>query len=304
MNPTRTKLLALVGPTASGKTQTSLKLAVRCNAEIVCLDSLLVYRGFDIGTAKPTPAEQAEIQHHVLDVVDPVQEFCAYDYCENATRAIATILTRQKQVLLVGGTGFYLKALEYGMVGAKTVPTAVRQELTAAVQHPVQRAALYEELQQKDPAMAKKIPIQDTYRLVRALEVLRYTGKPYSSYLEKHAPQSPWDIVKVSVVYEASALKERIQQRTQDMLKLGFVDEVERLAQRWPNQAKPFQSVGYAQILSYLHGELPRHALEEKINAATWQLARRQRTWFKQVPGITYLDPIESSETFLTFGHS
>ncbi len=274
----------LTGTTASGKTAIALDFARKHGGmEIINADSLLVYRGFDIGTAKPTRSELAEIPHHLVDIRNPDEAFTAGDFVRECDSAIRKIHARGKRALIVGGTGFYLKALVYGLWDVPKAPTELREKLDA-----FSNLELHSRLEKVDAEAAKRITAHDRYRLLRAWEMIESTGKT-PSQLEAEAV-SRGSVTGLSLYItdrENADLEKRIAARTERMLQEGFVAEVEKLRLAFP-QARPFEAVGYFETLAYLEGRKPAGrkmadglpGLAEEIQLATRQLAKRQRTFF------------------------
>ncbi|EHR70359.1 tRNA isopentenyltransferase MiaA [Burkholderiales bacterium JOSHI_001] len=277
-------LLALAGPTASGKSALALSLAARWPLEIISVDSALVYRGMDIGTAKPSPAERAAVPHHLIDLLEPTQAYSAARFVVDTQRLAGEVRARGRVPLLVGGTMLYLKALMEGLNAMPTADPALRAELDA--QAAAQGwPAMHAELARVDPATAARLPPNDAQRIQRALEVWRASGVPLSQW---HAQaRSPGAAVTLVALEPASRawLHERIALRFHAMLAAGFVDEVKGLRARGDLQpALPsMRCVGYRQAWEALDtGELA--ALPERGIAATRQLAKRQLTWLRGLP--------------------
>jgi tRNA dimethylallyltransferase len=275
----------VTGPTATGKSGLALELARRAGGavELINADSMLVYRGMDIGTAKPKAAELREIPHHLIDIRDPSESFTAGDFVREVHGALADIESRGKRALIIGGTGFYLKALIYGLWDAPKAKPELREQLSA-----LPALDLFHELEAQDPDSAYRIGPADHYRLVRAVEILRMTGKSPSE-LEAERPSHPDPRFALWIVdRETDELSARIQERTRQMLEAGFVDEVSRLRREAPT-ARALLAVGYAQVCDYLDGKAPEgrkirpglEGLEVEIALATRQLVKRQRTWFR-----------------------
>lgn len=274
----------LTGPTATGKTEFALRLARKHREiEIVNADSLLVYRGLDIGTAKPAPAELAEVPHHLIDIRNPDEPFTAGEFFREAQRALQGIEARGKRALIVGGTGFYIKALLFGLWQAPAADPAVRERLSQ-----LPDAELYSRLESRDAASALRIGPRDRYRLVRALELIELTGKTPSE-LQAEAPSEPDPRFELWVVDRPQAeLDRRIAARTQAMLDAGLLEEVRRIRERFPS-SRPLQAVGYAQACAYLDGIAPAGrkvppgiaGLRQEIELATRQLVKGQRTFFR-----------------------
>jgi len=278
------RVAILTGTTASGKTAVALDFArSHGSIEIINADSLLVYRGFDIGTAKPTPAELAEIPHHLVDIRSPDEPYTAGDFVRDCEAAISDIHSRGKRALIVGGTGFYLKAMLYGLWDAPKAPADLRRSLEAR-----SNQELYDELFAVDEEAALRISRNDRYRLIRAAETVSMTGKT-PSVLEAEAASRPAVAGLSLYITDRSPdeLKTRIAERTELMIASGFVAEVESLLKRYPG-VRPFESVGYAEALAYLEGRTPAgrkippgiEGLKSEIRLGTHQLAKRQRTWF------------------------
>ncbi|MCW5655319.1 tRNA (adenosine(37)-N6)-dimethylallyltransferase MiaA [Hydrogenophaga sp.] len=295
MNAPRPRCLALAGPTASGKSAASLAIARRWPVEIVSVDSALVYRGMDIGTAKPTVAEQAQVPHHLIDILDPLQSYSAADFVRDATRLVQAIAERGRTALLVGGTLLYFKALLDGLDEMPPSDPAVRRAIDAralAQGWP----ALHAELARVDPLTAARLPSGDAQRIQRALEVYAVTGRPLSSFHTGGAGKTTGvlaqnDLLALEPV-ERSWLHERIAQRFDAMLAGGLLDEVRRLRARGDlSPSLPsMRCVGYRQAWEAMdaHGETlqgaPLAELRERGIAATRQLAKRQLTWLRGMP--------------------
>jgi tRNA dimethylallyltransferase len=284
-----TRHLAIVGPTASGKSAFALALARTLgDVEIVSLDSMQVYRGFDIGTAKPTPAEQAEVVHHLIDVVDPSEEWSVLRTQAGARDAIAGIEARGRRALLVGGTGLYVRAVVDDLAIPPTDP-AVRDAID--VQAALDVAALYERLARLDPAAAARMEPGNRRRIVRALEVIELTGRPFSSFgpgIDAYgAPAIPVTILGLAV--EPAELARRIQVRFTAMRDAGLVDEVRVLAGQ-PFSRTAREAIGYREVLDHLAGAC---SLADALDAAvrrTRRFARRQRVWFRRDPRVQWID--------------
>ena len=287
----RRTVVALLGPTASGKSALAVRAAERLPVEIVSMDSALVYRGMDIGTAKPGAALRARVPHHLIDLIDPDQAYSAGRWREDAIRTVGEILERKGVPLLVGGTMLYYRALVSGL---DELPSA-DAELRARIDADAARRgwpALHEELRQADPASAARIAPNDSQRIQRALEVWRLTGKPLSALHGQGAPGLPFDVIGVALVPERALLHERIERRFGAMLRLGLVEEVRALREkhRLSPSMPSMRAVGYRQVWEYLDGRFDRAALMDKGVAATRQLAKRQLTWLRSFPGIVRLD--------------
>jgi len=266
-------LLAIIGPTASGKTALALELAQRHNGEIICADSRTIYRGLDIGTAKPTPAERAAVPHHLLDLLEPNQPHSAALFKQAAEAAIVGIRSRDHLPILAGGTGLYVDAVLYDYRFPAGVSSSLRHELEQLPQ-----ADLVERLQRLDPEVAATIDLRNPRRVIRALELV---GQP------RIAPRTlPPTTHIIGLDPGMEELERRIATRTQQMLAAGLIDEVRSLIARYSAVLEPFNTVGYRETISYLHGDLTEAELVSLINLHTRQLAKRQLTWFKRNPDI------------------
>ena len=296
------RAIALAGPTASGKTACALALARRFEVEIISVDSALVYRGMDIGTAKPTPQERAQVPHHLIDIRDPAQTYSAAEFAADAAKLVAEINARGRVALLVGGTMLYFKALTEGL---DDMPPA-QPELRAAIEaEALARGwpAMHEELARGDAATAARLAPNDSQRIQRALEVLRATGLPLSSF---HGRKRP-GLAGVALISLEPAdrgwLHERIAQRFDAMLESGFVDEVRRLRARGDldGSLPSMRCVGYRQAWDALDGVFPMAQLRDKGIAATRQLAKRQLTWLRSMPGrrVIACDAIDAAEAVI-----
>ena len=278
-------VLALVGPTASGKTEAGIDVAERLEAEIVCVDSMLVYRGMDVGTAKPTAAQRARVAHHLLDVVEPSERFTVARYQELAR----PVLERVTRPLLVGGSGLYFRALVDGLAFPPEDADVRRSlETELAVLGPVR---LHDRLARTDPVAAGRIETPNARRTVRALEVAALTGEPFSTFSEPWGRYDPSGVRVVGVRIDRAALDARVHARVAAMLEAGWLEEVVGLVARglgsWLTSSK---AIGYAEFAAYLDGSL---AFEDAVAVTvrrTKELGRRQMTWFARDPRIRWFD--------------
>ncbi|MEJ8839168.1 tRNA (adenosine(37)-N6)-dimethylallyltransferase MiaA [Ramlibacter sp. AN1133] len=279
--------VALAGPTASGKSAAALVLAERLEAEIVSVDSALVYRGMDIGTAKPTAAERARVVHHLVDIREPAQAYSAAEFAGDARRLMGEIAARGRRVVLAGGTMLYFKALFEGLDAMPPADAQVRAALEAEAARDGW-PALHAQLATVDPATAARLAPNDAQRIQRALEVFRVSGQPLSRFHRKGAREA-WpqpDLFLSLEPTDRAWLHARIAQRFDAMLAAGFVDEVRRLRARGdlhPALAS-MRCVGYRQAWEALDGAWPLDELRERGIAATRQLAKRQLTWLRGMP--------------------
>ena len=284
--------LALVGPTASGKTAIALALAAEWPLEIISVDSALVYQGMDIGTAKPTLAERQAVVHHLIDIRDPAQSYSAADFARDATALIADIRGRGKLPLLVGGTMLYIKALIEGLDDLPLADPAVRADIEEEA-HDRGWPALHAELALVDPPTAQRLPPHDAQRIARALEVWRITGKPLSSFFGTTRVAGPRVALLSLEPQDRKWLHQRIEQRFDAMLEHGLVDEVKALRDRGDLQADlpSMRCVGYRQAweaLNDIEDGIPlataMRLMRERGIAASRQLAKRQLTWLRGMP--------------------
>jgi tRNA dimethylallyltransferase len=288
-----------MGPTASGKTAFALDCAGRFGGEIVSVDSALVYRGLDIGAAKPTPAEQAGVPHHMLDLRDPWQRYSAAEFAGDARRAIDGILARGRLPVLAGGTGLYFHALLHGLAPMPEADPALRAAIEAEAR---ERGwpALHADLARVDPAAAARIHATDPQRIQRALEVFRASGRPISAWQAAAAREPlPARVLKLVLAPpERSGLHARIEARFDAMLAGGFLDEVRALraipelrAVGKPLDLPALRAVGYRQAWEFLDGQGDAAGFRERAIAATRQLAKRQSTWLRGELDARWFDP-------------
>ncbi|OFZ21640.1 MAG: tRNA (adenosine(37)-N6)-dimethylallyltransferase MiaA [Bdellovibrionales bacterium GWB1_55_8] len=284
------KIPILTGTTASGKTAIAIELARdHGDIEIVNADSMLVYRGMDVGTAKPSAQELRDIPHHLVDIRNPDEPYTAGDFFREATAAIREIQARGKKPFVVGGTGFYLKALLYGMWSAPPADPGFRARLEN-----LSNEQLFSDLSRSDPVSAAKIGQNDRYRLVRALEILHLSGQTTSELRSATKPIPNPDFEFFWVDRDTPELHSRIHERTAQMLRNGLIDEVSKILKSTP-EARSLGAVGYAQVRDFLKGNKPKGrkikegmaGVQDEIELATRQLVKRQRTWFKSQTDAT-----------------
>jgi len=288
------KLIVIAGPTASGKTGLSIELAHRFDAEIINADSMQVYRYMDIATAKPTLEEREGIPHHLLGVVDPDEPFNAAMYRRMASAAAMDIIGRGKRVMVVGGTGLYIKGLLGGLFECPPSAPELRQSLIRDWESSGPRV-LHERLQRVDPASARKIHPHDRVRVIRALEIISLTGSLPSALTGRHAfSDTTFNALKLCLNEEREALYQRINSRTLVMIKAGLLDETETLLRKgYGPRLKPMQAIGYKQAVEYLEGRYSMEEMIVKIRKETRRYAKRQLTWFRADSGYTWLEPRE-----------
>lgn len=288
------KQLALLGPTASGKSAVALAAAQSlAGIELVSVDAMQVYRGMDIGTAKPTAAEQAAVRHHAIDLVDPDHEFTVADFQTSVRAAIADIEGRGGTPLLVGGTGLYLRAVIDDLTIPGHWPT-IRAELEQQAVEDL--APLYARLVALDPAAAAKIEPSNDRRIVRALEVCLGSGRPFSSFGPGLDTYPPSRFVQIGLRWERPVLAERIERRVQTMMNEGLLDEVRTLVERWELSRTARQALGYRELIEHLEGRASLTEAVESIVVRTRQFAVRQDRWFRRDPRLVWIplsaDPV------------
>ncbi|WP_165007917.1 tRNA (adenosine(37)-N6)-dimethylallyltransferase MiaA [Neisseria yangbaofengii] len=289
------KAFAILGPTAGGKTDLSLKIAESLPVEIISLDSALVYRDMDIGTAKPTAEERAAVPHHLIDIISPLESYSAAEFVADCVRLVNEIHARGKLPLIVGGTMMYFHALTEGLNDLPEADAAVRTQLQAdKATHGL--AHLYRHLQEIDPETAGRLKANDSQRIERALEVFMLTGKPLSRHFtEQSARTPPLDLYAIALIPENRALLHaQIGKRFEQMLARGFLDEMQILKNRYPElmpDSTAMRCVGYRQAWDYLDGLTDYDTFIEKGIIATRQLAKRQLTWLRKIPFAHALDP-------------
>lgn len=274
----------LTGPTASGKTAVGLELARLMNAEILSLDSMAIFQGMDIGTDKPSAAEQALVPHHLIDLVDPSEEFSVARYLEAAQEKITEVRSRGKQVLFVGGTPLYLKSMLRGLFEGPKADWEFREQVAEEIRR-VGQGALHERLLQIDPLSAARLHPNDTRRLIRALEVYKLTGRPISHFQLQFDEGLTADECRVFVLERSvEELHERINQRVEQMMRTGLIDEVRDLQASGVEFGRTAQqAVGYREVLAFLAGECSQDEAMEQMKARTRRFAKRQRTWFRSL---------------------
>ena len=290
-------IVCIMGPTASGKSLVAMALAAEFPFEIVSVDSALVYRGMDIGSAKPSREDRARVCHHLIDLIDPSQRYSAAQFCTDALRAIADIRARGKLPLLAGGTMFYFKALRDGLAALPSADAALRSEIESEAQRDGW-PAMHARLANVDPATAARLAPNDSQRIGRALEVWRLVGQPISVMQQRGTTRPAGRPLRfVNIALEPSdraALHARIPARFDAMLAAGFIDEVRALRARGDlhPDLPSMRCVGYRQIWNYLDGRTDRATMCAQALAATRQLAKRQLTWLRALPARHVIDSL------------
>jgi tRNA dimethylallyltransferase len=281
----------LVGPTAVGKTALSLPIAQALQAEIVNVDSRQLYQYMDIGTAKPTPFQRAQVPHHLLDLLLPDQQSTAAQFLQAARRVIAELQQRHRRILVVAGSGLYLRALLYGLMPVPAAHAPLRQELHAYAER-YGSPALHHRLQRVDPVAASHYHPHDRVRLVRALEVTYLTGEPFSVHQHRHRRQAQvYPYVGIALTRQRPELYRRIADRTEAMLAAGWLDEVTSLVARgYTRECAAMKSLGYRELLAYMDGQTSWSDTVAAIKQATRRFAKRQCTWFRKFPRLHWLN--------------
>lgn len=285
------KLLIILGPTASGKTELAVRLAESCGAEIVNADSMQVYRRMDIGAAKPSPEQLQRVRHHLLDLVDPDQPFTAADFRREAGKAIADIAGRGKRVIISGGTGLYIKALTKGLMDSPAGEEALRNEFRQLAEREG-KEELHRRLFLVDPVTAARLHPHDQLRIIRALEVWHLTGRPISELRGGHRfAGDSYVSLKLGLKIDRESLYRTIDNRVERMIGNGFVDEVRALlADGYTPELKPLRAIGYRQMCGYLSGEFSLEEAIQLMKRDTRRYAKRQLTWFHQDTEINWIE--------------
>lgn len=289
--PGKPLLPIIYGPTASGKTALSLRLADLFGMEIISADSRQVYRLMDIGTAKPTLAERQTVPHHLIDVAWPDEPFNVSRYRELATTAIADIVERGRRPLLAGGTGLYIRALTEGLLSAPGADPALRRRLVLRAEAEGSES-LHRWLADVDPATAGKLHPNDRLRIIRALEVYQQSGRPLSAFQEDHRFRDrPFQTMKIGLTVDRTVLYRRINARAEAMFESGLLEEVRALLEAGYNEnLKTLQTIGYRQALQVLKGKMVLSEARADLQGATRRYARQQMTWLRKDKAIKWLD--------------
>lgn len=288
----------ITGPTAVGKTSLTIRLAKELNGEIINADSVQIYRGLDIGSAKPSIEERAEAPHHLVDILDPDEPFSVADFLRHAGRIAKDIISRGKTVIVSGGTGLYIKAFLNGLSPCPGRDAAIRRQLE---EHRKKTGTedFFRILEKVDPAAARRIHPNDRYRVIRALEVYYTTGENISSWWEKQPVDifstgtlPDREIIKIALMRPRQDLYRRIEARVEDMMQKGFKEEVKGLLKKgYHPGVKPLQSLGYSQMIRHLSGRISLDQAVMEIKKETRRYAKRQLTWFRAIPGIRWYHP-------------
>ena len=278
-------LITICGATATGKSGVAIALAKRLNSVILSADSRQVYREFNIGTAKPTAAEQQMVPHYLIDICEPTETLTVADYQQQAQALIASPPASPAPLLLVGGTGLYIRSVVQGL----KIPRVAPQKELRSQLHSLGQSQLYAMLQQVDPVAAQKIHLNDPVRTLRALEVFYVTGYPISQQQGEHPPDYPMLQIGLDCA-DSTALTRRIKHRTEQMLTAGWVTEVETLCQKYGSDLPLLNTLGYREMKQYLAKEISLSEAKDLTVLHTRQFAKRQRTWFRASPQIEWFD--------------
>ena len=282
-------LVAIVGPTASGKSALGVKLAEQFGGEVVACDSTQLYRGFDIGTAKPTSAERRGIPHHLIDVLGPRDDATAGGYRQLALQVLEELRRRKRVPVFTVGTGLYLRALLEGLADVPKRSEELRERLRASMEEH-SPGHLHRLLKRLDPEAARKIAPTDEQKLIRAVEVCILARKPISEvHTGGRVPLEGWRVLKIGLMPPREMLNERIHARTDAMLERGWMREVQALRESGPSEdSKPFDFIGYRELHAVLRGEVALERARGAIQQATRRYAKRQLTWFRKEPGVRW----------------
>jgi len=291
-NIVKPKIIIICGPTALGKTSTAINLAGTFNGEIIGADSMQIYRYMDIGTAKPTTDEQSRVAHHMIDLIDPDEHFDARQFAEMAYEKIMKLYVGGVTLFVVGGTGLYIKALVHGLFKASRSDMHVRERLQEQAR--IYGAdSLYQRLRRHDPDTAERIHPNDSYRIIRALEVHELTGKPITAFQQEHGfKDNRFRALKIGLHINREVLYDRINHRVDAMIDSGFLDEVKRLLEMgYSDDLKSMQSIGYRHLIDFIKGRCSWDETMRTLKRDTRRYAKRQLTWFKADPEIVWREP-------------
>ena len=285
-------LVIICAPTAAGKTELAIKLATKFGGEIISADSLQVYRYMDIGTAKPSQEQRKIVKHHMIDIVDPDEEFNAAIYTRQARLVIDNLNHQKKPVFIVGGTGLYIRALLRGIIDTPAVDDKIRNHYRE-LRDLHGKEYLFKLLQQRDAKASLKINPNDSVRTIRALEVLEQSGESIVEMQKRHSfADCPYVTYKIGLQFGRKELKDRIAGRTEKMVAAGLIDEVKSLLDRgYSEKLKPLQSLGYKHVIEFLGGKYDWERALHLIIQDTWHYAKRQMTWFAADKEINWCDP-------------
>jgi len=288
------KVIVIGGPTGSGKTEQSIALAEIFHGGIISSDSMQIYRFMDIGTAKPGPGEQNRAPHYMIDVADPNEPYDAARYASEARACIAELVNIGMVPFIIGGTGFYIKSLLYGLCAARPSSPQIREQLRQELESSGSRF-LYDRLTACDPQAAQRIHPNDVYRVIRALEVYALTGQPMSAYQQAHGfLEAPFDVLKFCLTIEREKLYERINQRVDQMVSQGLLEEVRDLLKKgYSEDLKSMKSLGYRHMVDFIRGRCSWDEAICLMKRDTRRYAKRQLVWFRKDPEFIWRDPAD-----------
>jgi tRNA dimethylallyltransferase len=299
--PAPQPLIVIAGPTGTGKSDLAARLAEALGGEIVNYDSIQLYRGFDIGSAKPSPEQRLRLPHHLFDIVDADEEPNAADYARRADEVCAGIASRGHRAVLAGGTFFYLRALLSGLPAMPLRDEAIRARLRAIASSERGQQLLHRWLSKIDPQSGRRIAPADRHRVERALEVWLSSGKPISTWERPtSASKDRLTSIKLALRLEREGLAAALDRRVDSMYDRGLIDETRALLERHPRSARPFGAIGYAEAVAVVAGEMQLHAAIAETKRRTRAYAKRQMTWLRSERNVHWIDAAERDETFAT----
>ena len=286
----RVDCLAIVAATGTGKSALAMELALRSNGEIIGADALQIYRGLDIGTAKPSVEDRRRVRHHLIDILDPHERFSAGEFARRAASTIEEVMARRRLPVVVGGSGLYVRALLEGLSPLPTIEPQVREELERRLEQEGLEA-LFDELRRRDEATARRLSRNDRQRILRALEVSIGTGRALSSWHRMSARKASFSASRIGLTLPREVLYDRLESRVHQMLESGWLEEVRDLITAGVSRSSPaFQAIGYRELVSHLRGECSLEASTRQIVQSTQRYAKRQLTWFRKQAGFRWFD--------------
>ena len=285
------KIIVIVGPTAVGKTDLSIALAKQLNTEIISADSVQIYEGLDIGSAKPSAQEMQGIPHHMIDIVSAKDAFSVSDFLSKATEIIDRLHSQGKIPIVAGGTGLYINSLLFEMDFGESEADEAFREMLSALAESEGKEAVHNRLKEVDPVAAERIHPNNLKRVIRALEINHLTGKPTADFASAPVRTSKYEVLLIGLTRPRESLYERINQRVDIMMAAGLVDEVKKLKKSGLDDSfQSMQGIGYKEVLSYLDGASSYEKMVDEIKQASRNYAKRQMTWFKRYPEIHWID--------------
>jgi tRNA dimethylallyltransferase len=280
-------VIIILGPTGVGKTGASILLARRLETEIISADSMQIYRGMDIGTAKPPARIRAEVRHHMIDIVSPTEAYSVGQYLETVAPIIEHLHEKEHLPIIVGGTGLYITALTRGLFNGPSADQSLRDEMLLMEKN--EKGVLYSHLRDMDPAAAQKIENNDTRRIIRALEVCINTKSKMSSMQKMFTKPLSYEFIKIGLIRDRSELYRMLEDRVDSMIASGLIEEVSDILKTHPDRT-PLQAIGYKEIAEYLSGKISREEGIRLVKRNTKRYAKRQLTWFRKDPAIHWVD--------------